>query len=189
MSQPAPPLETIAYVIDPTDRIRQVTPNWDAFAQTNGAPQLTLPAVLDRSIWDYITGAGVRSLYHDLFQFVRRKNQPLTFSFRCDAPATRRFMEMQLVPNADGAITLRSRTLHVETRPPIALLTLPAHDGPDSLEICSFCKQAHLPDDTWAPLEDTITQLDLFGEIPIPDGITHSVCPTCLPDLQRRLGL
>ena len=188
-TSPPKPFETLEYVIDPADRIARVSPTWDVFAWANSAPHLVAQTVVGTLIWDYISGPMVHNLYQDFFTQARRTLRPIEFPFRCDAPERRRFLEMHILAQPDGTLVLTTRTVQEEPRPAVALLTLPESRGDDVLELCSFCKLVHLPDDTWAPAEEAVVQLDLFGEAIAPAGVTHSVCPACLPELHRRLGL
>ena len=55
------------YVIDDSDCIVFVSPNWLTFAAENAAPQLTETTVLGMPIWSYIADTDCREVYRMLF--------------------------------------------------------------------------------------------------------------------------
>ena len=85
----------ISYSIDGDDRLRSVNPAFQRFAQANDAPELT-EGVAGRPIWDFITGAEVSAVYQELFTRVRTTRRSVSFPYRCDSPAERRDLWMEI---------------------------------------------------------------------------------------------
>ena len=59
-------MPAIVYCIDGRDRIVFMNEASHAFAKANGAPQLTR-GVIGRSLWDFISGRELRTLWSELF--------------------------------------------------------------------------------------------------------------------------
>jgi hypothetical protein len=79
----------IRYRIDAGDRISGVSDSWSPFALANDGIELARPLV-GRAIWDFISGVTTRAVYLELFARVRH-GRAVTFPYRCDSPALRRF--------------------------------------------------------------------------------------------------
>jgi hypothetical protein len=111
---------------------------------------------------------------------VREDGGSIGFPFRCDAPALRRFLEMEIVPTRGGEVEFRSRLVAVDERPElIALLTAePGEASSDRLVVsCSWCRRFRL-ESGWAEAEEAIRELGLFGAVPAP-RISHGICEDC----------
>jgi hypothetical protein len=61
----------VVYHLDANDRISYVNRTWDRFALANDSPALCAPGVLDRALWDLITGAEIGAQYHFLLAYAR----------------------------------------------------------------------------------------------------------------------
>jgi len=180
--------QDLDYLIDDRDRIAHVSAGWNEFAFTNGSPHLSSDAVVGKSIWDHITGPLVRNLYEEFLRCVREHQRTAEFPFRCDSPTERRFLRMRLLPQADNRIAITTHLLRRESREAVPLLAMAAADSGDAIEMCSFCKKVRIDATTWVTAEAAVAALDLFGEVQRP-GISHSVCPACVDDMNGRLGL
>ena len=82
--------------IDRDDVIVFLDDEWKGFARENGAAGLA--DIAGRSLWDFVVGADVRDVYRQMLDRVREDGGSIGFPFRCDAPALRRFLEMEIVP-------------------------------------------------------------------------------------------
>lgn len=174
------------YELDSADRIIRVSPAFLEFAQQNDAPEITTPALINRHIWDFVAGTTTRELYAALFQKVRSVREPVRFPFRCDSPTRRRYMEMDISPAQNDGLCLTAILISVEDRPAVALLDPRAPRLNELLEVCSFCLAVRVADDLWMATEYAIRHLVLFDNQQLPT-LSHGVCPSCLPELQRRL--
>ncbi|MEO8257680.1 MAG: hypothetical protein ABI868_10095 [Acidobacteriota bacterium] len=79
----------VAYTLDASDTIIAVNDAWIAFAAANDGVPLLPPAILGRSLWDFIADHTTILLYRRLFERVRAGVGPVRVTFRCDAPARR----------------------------------------------------------------------------------------------------
>lgn len=174
----------VEYELDAEDRIRRVSQAWEEFARENGA-RLPADEVLGTRIWRWIAGQEVRHLFRAVFERVRTEGGSVGFSFRCDSPARRRFMEMHISTLEEGAIRCRTRLLKVEDREPMAFRT--AQSVSPLLAMCSWCKKVRTPDRRWLELEEGVLELHLF-ESP-PSGITHTICDACELRFEQVAGL
>jgi hypothetical protein len=169
---------TFSWIIDRQDIIVQVNDAWLAFAQENSAPQLTREAVVNQSLWSFITGLETTHLYKLIFGKVRTKKIPLAYPFRCGSPDCRRFLEMEVSPLPGEGISFRSEVKKLEFREPVKLLEPGVKGRSDRyLRICSWCKKIYAKDQ-WLEIEEALIALDLFGEVE-PPLFTHGICEFC----------
>ncbi len=171
--------------VDAHDRIIRVSPEWDAFALENDGADAVAGNLLGRPVMHFLTGDSVRHLYRSLFTRVRRTGATISFPFRCDAPALRRYMMMHLIPCRNDGIELRSEILKVEPRDEVCLLDRYQPRNEDYLQVCSWCRRVHL-DQGWVEVEEAIVALDLF-ESPVLPHMSHGVCPNCFDEVHRQL--
>jgi hypothetical protein len=171
-------MESISYQLDAGDRIAGVSASWAAFAVSNDAPHL-VDGVLGRPIWDFVSDLTTRHVYQELLRRVRNGNT-ITFSYRCDAPALRRFMRMTMAPRAENGVDFLSETVRTEPRAPLAALAAPAAAAASAdalVRICSWCKRFAVASD-WLEGELAIERLGLFAGDRLPK-VTHAMCPDC----------
>ena len=85
---------------------------WCEFAADNGAPDLVPPpGPVGQSVFAYIQDATTAELYRRLFESVRRTGRSAVLPFRCDSPALRRFLEMEIRPSGLSGLQVRKRRL------------------------------------------------------------------------------
>jgi hypothetical protein len=173
----------VSYRIDRTDRLLEVNDEWKRFAVANDAPEL-VDGVLNRSLWAFIADATTANVYHQLLSRVRA-GHVVTFPFRCDAPALRRWMQMRMSSLANGEILFESAI--VETQPTSAgtVWDRRAARGADFLTTCSWCKRMKV-EDRWEEVEDAVALLALFLQDRLP-MITHGMCPRCYASIMESL--
>ena len=166
------------YHIDQRDRIASVDDAWRAFAVENGAPQLAGDAVIGQLLLSYITDAETSHLYQVLLQKLRKTGVPIRVPFRCDAPALRRFMELEMAADDAGGVRFTGRLLRLERRAPVNLLDPALQRGESLLRMCSWCKRIDVGGGVWLEVEDAIARLHLFDAAPLPQ-ISHGMCDAC----------
>lgn len=166
----------IRYELDREDRIRSVDPPWAEFARENGAGHLA-DAVVGTSIWDWIAGAEVRHLYRQLFSRIRETGGSTRFPFRCDSPALRRFMELEISALAEEGLRCTTRLVRTEQRPPVPLLDPNAPRSGELLAMCAWCKRVRASRELWLEVEQATSELRLLETA--PPAITHTICPDC----------
>jgi hypothetical protein len=164
------------YLIDESNRISYVSPEWLEFAIENGAQQLVLPGVLGKPLWPFIADLETMQLYQEILKKVRSASVVICFPFRCDAPQLRRFMEMIVRPRDVNSIEFNSRVVREEPREPVPLLapTMPRSDR--LIRMCGWCKRVATPE--WLEIEEAIPRLRLFEQDAMP-RITHGICEDC----------
>ncbi len=173
----------IIYRVNLRDEIEFVSPTWAVFARQNDAPQLASNAI-GLSLWQQISGPEVRQIYLELFDFVRTRNEPITFPFRCDSPGLRREMRMTLRPLPSNGIELYSETLaQVPHVIPKMLLSVFANERQSSvaLRMCAWCK-AIFAGDKWVDIQAALETIQAFLQT-VPPQITHTICENCYSNL------
>ena len=181
------PSETYVYRIDGDDRIVFISDNWLAFAEDNeGADSCHPSLVINRPIWDFISGAETAHLYEVIIENVRSRKKPVTVRYRCDSPAYRRSMEMTVVPLEGGTVEFRSAVLKIEERDKVVLLEGSGLPSGDIITMCSFCKKVRMPDNEWVEAEVAVERLSLFDTRWLP-LISHGVCQPCYDAVFKEL--
>src|ERR1051325_5476429 len=100
----------ILYRLNAQDEIVYVNVEWSKFAAANDAPDLLAEHVLNRPLWDFICDETTEHLYREVVGRARA-GQTTRFNFRCDAPASRRLMEMNVEGMDGGAVQFETKTL------------------------------------------------------------------------------
>lgn len=170
---------TIIYRLDDNDCIIEVGGSWEAFARANEAGHLLPPSVVGKSLWEFVRGRSLQELYRTLLQHVRNNQKSLRFSYRCDSPDERRYMEMELLPHPDKTIEFRSRLVRSETNP-LPLRVRAAATGSAMFVRCSMCNRLRV-NDRWLETQDAVSE-GLFArgsELRVVFG----VCQSCKDDL------
>ncbi|MDQ3171420.1 MAG: hypothetical protein M3Q55_14895 [Acidobacteriota bacterium] len=174
----------LIYRIDRGDVIADTNDAWAHFAQANQAPQLS--DVLGQSLWDHVSDNTTRQIYRDLIARVRAGHE-VTFPYRCDAPALRRFMRMTMRPAPDRGVLFDSVIERAEARPAPPLLGGPAAGSSGVIvRVCSWCKRVHVRE-TWQEVEVAVESLGLFDG-PAP-ALTHGMCEDCYARIMQAGGL
>lgn len=167
--------ERVSYQIDGDDAIRCVGASWNAFATANGAPQMD-DRVVGCSVWTFVSDETTRQVYRALIARVRA-GQTATFSYRCDAPSLRRFMQMTMTSSAGHGVAFDSVTIRTETRVPLGfgMESQPCRDR--MLRVCGWCKRMDVGGD-WEEIDVAVECVGLFAGSPTPT-LTHAMCPPC----------
>ncbi len=180
-------VDDIIYDLSATDEVVWVNDAWSRCADANDGGALSPDLVLRRRLWDFIAGEPTRHIYGLLFDRVRSGGEVVRLSFRCDAPARRRLLELEISPLPDGYIRCRTRSVAEEARNPVALLD-PARARSDQLlRLCSWCKRMAVPERGWLHLEVAVSALGLFADR-LPPDLTHGVCPDCARILEEAVS-
>lgn len=177
---------SVAYWIDPADRIVAVNEAWDAFARANSGEEVLADAVIGQPLRRYIADATTASIYHRLFERARGSSRPVTITFRCDSPGERRLFEMSLTRAPERLIAAKVRALDVKPRAPILVLSATCARSGDWVRMCGWCHRVDGGGDAWIELEEAIERLAIFHRGP-PPRVTHAVCEPCTERLQREL--
>lgn len=175
-------METITYRVDAEDLLVEVGGDWHAFASENGCSTLT-PAPLGRSLWSFVTGAEARMLWQGLLARARA-GERVSVPYRCDAPAFRRFLTMQLEADRDDSVLLTSGLVLEEERTEMCWLAASAERASELVRSCSWCRSFAVGDE-WVEVEEAVARLRLLEAA--PPQITHTLCPGCAGTLAAEL--
>ncbi|HET7040428.1 MAG TPA: hypothetical protein VFI13_00315 [Gemmatimonadales bacterium] len=167
----------VTYRVDEEGRILAVGQAWDDFARANQAPGLTAREVIGRSIWDAMSDPTTREIYRRLVDRVHEGVPPVRFTFRCDAPARRRLLQMTITAGPDGTTDFETLPISCVDRGPVALLDVAAPRSGELLRMCSWCKRIPLDGD-WVEVEEAARRSAIFHG-GVPPAITHGICPAC----------
>jgi hypothetical protein len=166
------------YHVDDQDRLIFVDEAWHQFARDNNTLELTTDAILQKSLWEFITNQQVRHLYRLMLEKVRTTGEALDVYYRCDAPEWRRYLQMRMTPSQNGRVQFRNWLLRQEKRPPVPLLDMTLDRSEEFVIICSWCKQIKLAQDDWVEIEEAVELLGLF-EVDVLPQLSHGLCPSC----------
>lgn len=174
--------------IEADDTLSWVNDAWLDFARQNHALHLTRETVLEQSLWDFITEATTQHFYKIIVGRVRNLRRVLELRYRCDSPAKRRYMRMEVRPLDQGRIQFCNWILREEIRPALELLASPAQTGGSLVVMCSWCKKVQEPAALqWLETEEAVNHLNLF-QCTVPPQITHGICPECEKMLEAELA-
>ena len=165
----------VVYHLDADDRVWSINQAWKAFAAANAGQHLQAPNVVGRSLWDLLGDTEIHALYR-VFLTRARAGAPVTLTLRCDAPARRRLLQLQLLGMSAGAVACICGVVAEAARPPVRLLdrTLPRRGG--EISLCSWCARIEASSGTWVEIEAAMHVLDLGKVDPLP----HLAYRTCL---------
>lgn len=174
------------YHIDNKTNIIYLSDSWDDVASQYNAGALTAEFILNKNLFDFITDYDCLHIYRILIDKVQQNKVSIKFPFRCDVPATRRFMEMEVFFQAPGITGFKSCVIKEEAREPVAILKSTNHKLDKFLIICSWCMKIKVDEDSWLEVEEAITQLGLFDDALLPQ-LSHGICPACFADMMADL--
>jgi hypothetical protein len=129
-----------------------------------------------------------RHLYQIMLEKVRKNNARIKVPFRCDSPAYRRFMELEIFTLDENLIEFRSRIVKLEFRPHVDLLDFSVDRSDEFVRICGWCKKIYVSEAKLVEVEEAVEELNLFGETKLPQ-LTHSICPSCKESLTQSLKM
>lgn len=184
---PAPDTRIFIYDLDAKDRIVAVNAEWLEFARENDASHLTRAAVLQRSLWDFVTGADARMIYATILGRVRTAQVAMRVPFRCDAPDLRRFMTMDVSLLPHNGARMSCRVLRAEPRVAVRWPDSAAAAERRLISMCSWCKRVRLPTSEWVELEEAVSLFERKPGERMP-GISHGICDTCAKDWLLQLS-
>jgi hypothetical protein len=167
----------VLYRVDRHDSIVAVGGAWDTFAEANGG----LPGVVGRSLWDFVDGEDVRGVWQLLLRHVRARQAALSFLYRCDAPGVPRLMQMELSPDARGAVSFRSTFVRI-AEGPFFVGEWAADDARPPVTVCGWCGRVRA--DGWVTPDCAAEQLGLATPDAEWPRLSHGICDTCARELR-----
>ncbi len=161
------------YYIESSNKIVDLSPDWDQLAVGEGAPGPPRSEIIGCSLWDFVSGHETRSYLNALFFWCRQSNRAISLPYRCDGPGLLRECRMNITPRGEG-LTVHHQLL-LESRPVVRGLLEPL--GPTTR--CSQCLRWEQPDG-WKDIVTAQGADELF--------LTYVVCPDCRAAANRALG-
>ncbi len=158
------------YLVDHQGIIRDVNAGWDRFAQMNGGPPGM--EVLNRRIFDFVTGDPARMYLNSLLEQSRTLQQEVIVAYRCDSPGRKRYMELRLRPLRDNSVALEHRIVREEDLQPV--VTFSYHPQAIALRRCSVCNRLNRGG-RWQELPDVLTPHMAHARLPV----RYDVCGDC----------
>jgi hypothetical protein len=172
------PTLRVLYQLDASDRIRATGGDWDRFALANGAADLGADAVLRHPLWKFVAGEEVRELLRMIFARARFTGRAIRVPFRCDSPAERRFMELEVRPLPEAALEIESRLVRSEPRRYVPLMERSARLRHGMVSICSWCLRFRMATGQWVEVEEAVGAMGLFASTDLPT-LSHGICRSC----------
>ncbi len=173
-----PSLANYRYAVDAEDRLAWVAPLWLAFAQENGAEDLTEDAVLGRSLWDFVSGEATRLFYRELHDRIRHSKETVVVPFRCDSPSMQRSMRMTIRHDEGNHLVYESKIFRAEPQTRLRIIDPHEPRSRAFLTVCSCCRRALLETVGWLELFDIAVRLKLYRAETIPQ-LHYTICPDC----------
>ena len=181
-----PKLQTIyRYCLDKADVIVSVDYWWLAFAQENNAPELIEPAVVGKTVWEFISDEPTRTLYKEIHAHVRSSGNTVIVPFRCDSPTLQRYMQLSIGNHQEGQLLCESSLIRAVPQRRLAVLDSREKRSNDVLTMCSFCKRSLIEPSAWLEMEDIALKLRMYEAQTVPE-LRYTVCPECANQLQQK---
>jgi len=175
------------YLLDRSDRVVKVCPQWSDFARQRMALQLDEEMVLGRSLWDFIHGGAAQGLYDTLIHHARKTGRMLTFNYRGDSPSAIRYMRMTLLPGYHGVVRFQSELLHEQSRDRSIYFTHVAYPQHPELLQCGLCNRLN-HNGRWYTLDDALRHTDAIDEL-MPTEVGDTVCDGCKTRIEVATGV
>ncbi len=188
MNNPDPMTHSVTdlvYRVNALDEIYFTNSQYDEFAATNSGQSANSKAVLNRSLWDFITETSTRCIYQRILRRVR-DGRAFRFHFRCDSADFRRMMEMSVVAVENLGVEFRTRIISQTPRPRQLLLDGNASVSNILVRMCGWCAAVDL-NGTWIELEEAVLCMGLL-ERPTPGNISHGICEACHAKMEIALS-
>lgn len=181
--------KTVVYKIDKDDIICEVNELWDTFAiENDGLPENSSKNVLGKKLWDFIKDPETKHIYQILIENVRKALIPITIPIMCDAPDTKRYIDIDIIPHDEGKIEFRSKIVKEVKRQRIDLLDKKIPRSDEFIKMCSYCKAVKIGEERWVDTEKAVLELKLFYKSSLPQ-ISHGICPYCYKKVMEEIEL
>lgn len=169
----------VEYVLDTDNLIAQVGGDWDGFARRNDAPELCGASVVGRPVLDFISGKVTRTYLLKLLDRVSAEGVPIELDYRCDSPATRRFMRMRISCREGGGVLFQNRMLREESRAVAVHFYRPAERIRGSFVRCSMCNHIQV-EGGWGEAESLLSLRELRKGV----AVIYGICQECMQKIE-----
>lgn len=141
-----------------------------------------LRAAIGTKLLDHVTGDETQHFVAGLLGKARASDAPFRLRYRCDAPNLKRFMEMTLSGESEGAVRIAHRVVRMEALNPA--IKFEAAIGVSSVR-CSMCNRVR-HHGVWREAEDAMALNYLQREH--ANLVIYKVCSDCRETLGREIG-
>jgi hypothetical protein len=170
------------YVIDEFDRLTEASDGYFGFAAQNQFSEAS--ADLGKSLWSAVSDDTTRTVQKSLVRRVRRSGRSLALPFRCDSPAVRRELSLEIGVQAGiGWVRFSVWPISEESRPPQALLDSSTPRSDRTITMCSWCDR-FMVGRVWVEIERAVEELGLMNGSALP-RISYALCDRCGGMLER----
>jgi len=168
----------VVYWLDTDNVIVDTNPDWDIFAEQNDGALCLSDQVKGLLLYHFIAGDATRMWVDVMLSHARIRGAALTRNYRCDSPSERRYMEMTIVPEANGLVRLEHTLLRCEPIEPSIVYEFPlaAARRSSHLKRCSMCNQIQIGE-TWCE-GDAAAHAGLI-DASMPVRVIYTVCSPC----------
>lgn len=170
--------QTYRYRVNAADQIVWVDSLWLAFAQENGASELTEQSVIGHTLWDFIAGDVTRQLFANMHAEARQRQKAVVLPFRCDSPSLKRHMQLTITAENAGYLLYKSVLLQVEPQDDVGEIYEQRGPSDCFLTMCSCCKRVLVESLGWLGLDDVSARLRILDQQQVP-SLRYAVCSDC----------
>jgi len=169
---PALPGEVIIYEVDAENIITRIDASWKVFAESNGAPELNEANVIGKPLLHFVSGNVTKKFWINLLNHVRTSGIAHSFNYRCDAPNTKRHMNIKVAPLDAGHLRITSTLLSTKPRPLQIHFRRAQQRTAASIARCSMCNKV-------AYNKEWIEAEELNRGLKTTLDVTYGICPVC----------
>ena len=134
-------LQSVVYIVNADNIIVEVAENWAGFALENEGLALSAADVLGRDLLDFVSGKVTMSYWQGQLDWVRHGNQARVIHYRCDAQLQKRWMRVELCPEAGGNVRFIHQLVAAEQRAYPVYFVSARHRSLLSHIRCSLCNR------------------------------------------------
>lgn len=179
---PTPPTaseECITYRIDADNYVESINGPWSDFAEENCAAELSATEQLSgRSIWSFIRGTEIKTLYQQIFDEVRMKQTEFRMPFRCDSPNFQRNMSLTVSYAGENKLDVSSNLDQERSQLYVPLLEHNAALTKGYIDCCSVCRRFSDGNDVWLSAAELARDTNILAAARLP-SIRERVCGDC----------
>ena len=174
------------YRIDAADTITSVSREWPRFAIANGGDDPVTHHAVGTRLWRWIADETTRQVYRAVLSHVRAGTGPVRFRFRCDAPAERRLLTMEIAATENAGVDFRTQLVRSDPRAELRLIAADARRSDAMISACGWCMRVQVSPGEWRDVDDAVRTMGIFESAFVPK-ITHGMCPACYDTMMAAL--
>jgi len=170
---------SLTYTVDADDRIEKMGGNWNDFAAENAAPEMQEPAnVVGTSIWSFLAGTEIKSLFRQIFEEVRVKETTFSMPFRCDSPDVQREMMLTVSYAGDNKLDISTVLQNEMSQPHVPLFSPRSYSTRNHINRCSVCRRFEDRNGDWLSATELAMKTSILAAPHLP-AVSERVCGEC----------